>query len=182
MRLPIHASIRSLLERYIDAVREVTGNLPVTDRDPQNPSPCEVGEADSADVVTWRPARRDIAPDFRALHAALGVDLHEDLQVWFGAWWCIPFEAQSDGETVVLSLVGSARDWDRVEDSVHRHVAAQRERGAPLTIPVAALYDGRFVSVENATGAVLLETPRRDPLPLAPSLAAWLDRLAPIPL
>lgn len=182
MRLPIHAAIRSLLERYIDAVREVSGSLPVTDHDPENPSPCEVGAPDAEDVVTWRPARRDIAPDFRPMEALLGAALHEDLQVWFGAWWCVPFEAQSGGETVVLSLVGSARDWERVSETVRRHVDAQRAQGAATTVPVAALYDGRFVSVDNATGAVLLESPRKDPVPVAPSLAAWLDRLAPIPL
>lgn len=182
MRLPIHAALRSLLERYIDAVRAVSGGLPQTDHDPESPSPCEVGAPDAEDVVTWRPARRDIPPDFRPIEAHLGAALHEDLQVWFGAWWCVPFEAQSGGETVVLSLVSGPRDWARVEESLRRHVDAQRAAGAAITVPVAALYDGRFVSVDNATGAVLLEAPRKPPAPVAPSLAAWLDRLVPIPL
>lgn len=182
MRLPIHAALRGLLERYIDAVREVTGTLPVIDHDPAHPSPCEVGTADGDEVITWRPARRDIPPDFRPLEAVLGTALHEDLQVWFGAWWCVPFEAQCGGETVVLSLVGSNSDWARVVDATCRHVEALRERSLALTIPVAALYDGRFVSVDNTTGAVLLEAPRRDALPLAPNLAAWINALLPIPL
>ncbi|MFO0624288.1 MAG: SecY-interacting protein Syd [Polyangiales bacterium] len=182
MRLPIHASLRSLLERYIDAVRAVSGHLPVTDADPDNPSPCEVGVADGDDVVTWRPARREIAPDFRPLEAALGAPLHEDLQVWFGAWWCFPFEAQLGGETFVLSLIGSPGDWDRARESLQRHAEAQAALGEELTVPVAALYDGRYIAVHNRTGEVILDGPRREPLRLAPSLAAWIDRLTPVPL
>lgn len=181
MRLPIHASLRSLLERYIDAVRAVSGGLPVTDADPAAPSPCEVGDAQD-DLVTWRPARREIAPDFRPLESALGAPLHEDLQVWFGAWWCIPFEAQLGGETFVLSLIGSPAEWDRARENILRHAEAQGALGVELTVPVAALYDGRFVAVNNRTGEVVLDGPRREPLRLAPSLAGWLDRLTPVPL
>lgn len=182
MRLPIHASLRSLLERYIDAVREVSGELPVTDVDPANPSPCEVGAGDLSDVVTWRPARREIPPDFRPLEPVLGAPLHEDLQVWFGAWWCIPFEAQLGGETFVLSLIGSPVDWDRVVESLQRHADTQRSRGEEITVPVAALYDGRFIAVNNQSGEVLLDGPRGEAQRIAASLAAWIDRLTPVPL
>lgn len=182
MRLPIHASLRSLLERYIDSVRELSGQLPVTDVDRENPSPCEVGEGDADDVITWRPARRDIPPDFRPLAALLGAPLHEDLQVWFGAWWCMPFEAQLGGETFVLSLVGSPADWTRTQETLRRHVEALREAGARVTVPVAALYDGRFIAVNNASGEVILDGPKREAAVIAPSLAAWLDRLTPVPL
>lgn len=182
MRLPIYASLRSLLERYLDAVWALSGQLPVTDADPAHPSPCEVGAADDADVITWRPARRDIPPDFRPLNALLGATLHEDLQVFFGAWWCIPFEAQAGGETFVLALVGGPADWERTHEVVQRHVDALRESGAALTVPVAALYDGRFVAVNNQSGEVLLDGPRREPVVIAPSLAVWLDALTPVPL
>lgn len=182
MRLPIYASLRSLLERYIDSVREMTGQLPVTDVDPENPSPCEVGAGDADDTVTWRPARRELAPDFRALQGLLGEPLHEDLQVWFGAWWCIPFEAQLGGETFVLSLVGSARDWEQTIEVITRHVEATRAAGGEITVPVAALYDGRYVAVNNQSGAVVLDGPRREASVIAPSLATWLDALTPVPL
>mgnify|MGYP000573645534 CR=1 FL=1 len=81
----------------------------------------------------WRPLdRKDALTDghfsvqcyLDALEAALGAPLHEDLQVWFGAWWCIPFEAQLGGETFVLSLVGSPADWDRACENIARHAEA----------------------------------------------------------
>lgn len=166
---------RRLLDRYLAAAHALSGALPVTEHDPARRSPCEVGDPDASGMVQWRPVPRATSPDVTALEAALGAPLHPDLRAWFGAWWCLPVEAQHGEETLVLVHLGC--------DDEDRAFFANAARLAPGgSVPVASFYDGRYLAVENATGAVRLEGPGLTPTPYAPGLAALLDALTPLPL
>ncbi|MFO0631097.1 MAG: hypothetical protein U0325_36470 [Polyangiales bacterium] len=84
-------------------------------------------------------------------------------------------EAQHGEETLVLVHLGC--------DDEDRAFFANAARLAPGgSVPVASFYDGRYLAVENATGAVRLEGPGLTPTPYAPGLAALLDALTPLPL
>lgn len=171
----VAAAHRSLLDRYLAAAHAVSGALPVTEHDPARRSPCETGAPDASGMIQWRPVPRSSPPDVTALEAALGAPLHPDLRAWFGAWWCLPVEAQHRDETLVLVHLASDDEARVFFDN-----AARVAHGGG--VPVASFYDGRFLTVENATGVVRLEAPGVIPVEYAPSLAALLDALSPLPL
>lgn len=171
-----------LLRRYLDAVRAVSGELPMTEHDPGRPSPCEVTAPDADGNVLWRPVRRVPPSNLADLQRAAGVELSGDLRAWLGAWWCLPFEASLGGESVVVLGLAGPDDEAAFAAQLAGHLSARRARRDPDTVPVAALGDGRFLTVDNAGGAVLLESPARTLGVVAPSLASLLQRLAPLGL
>lgn len=169
---------QAFFDRYLDVVRRATGDLPLTEHDPEWPSPCETGEVDAESMVRWRPIARAPEADFRALEESLGVALRDELKTWLGAWWCLPIEATWREDTVVLRGFANEAEFARFEAGLVRHVRAARA----VTVPVAVFHDDRFVSVDNATGAVLIEDPGRAPSVAAQSLSAFLEALAPVPV
>ena len=58
---------RRFCERYLTAVQEVSGSLPITEHDPATRSPCEVGEPDEHGTVMWRPVSRRPRSDLAAV-------------------------------------------------------------------------------------------------------------------
>lgn len=163
-------------QRYLAAVRAVTGGLPTTEHDPDEASPCVAGAVDEGAMVTWRPVRRAAEADVSALDEALGAPLHPDARAWLARWYCLPIEAAWGDETVVL--FGAASDGE-----LRRFVAAAaRSAAARGAVPVAVLHDGTRVTVENATGRVFFEPAGEAPRAVAACLAEFLDALSPLPL
>lgn len=171
-----------LLRRYLDAVRTVSGELPMTEHDPERPSPCEATAPDAEGNVLWRPVARTPPSPLTDLQRAASVALCGDLVAWLGAWWCLPIEATLGSESVILLGLGGPSDEEAFAAQLGAHLAARRARGDSDSVPVAALGDGRFLTVENATGRVLLESPDKTLGLVAPSLAALLPKLVPLPL
>ena len=171
-----------LLERYLAAVRAVSGDLPMTEHDPLVASPCEVGAPDPDGHVLWRPLRRVPPSDLAALQREAGITLCGDLRAWLSTWWCLPFEATFAGESLVLLGLAGPAEEQAFGAQLRAHLAVRRQRGEADTVPVAALFDGRFLTVDNVSGRVLLESSDGLLGVVGPSLAALLQKVVPLAL
>jgi hypothetical protein len=168
--------------RYLDAVRALTGGDPLSEDDPENPSPCFVGTVDERGLRPWRPVQRgDETGEFSELERALGGPLHPDTRAWFVRWRSLPVEGSWREETVVLGAAASDADLARLVDVAARCLWNHGPGGEP-SVPVAVLYDGRRVRAGNVTGRVwILDADGGERL-VAASLADFLDAITPLPL
>jgi SecY interacting protein Syd len=155
--------------------------------DPDWRSPCEVAaptRADGVDVVAWQPLRRSHADDFAGLERALELTVHPDIKAYYGSFWSGGLEATATEGHVSLILLWNPADADRLIENLLGHALAKRRARAPFTVFFACTEPDSelFLSVDNASGAVLLEKPGARPLrTVAPSLTAFLRGLAPAP-
>lgn len=170
-------ALRQLFERYLTAIQEVSGSLPITEHDPVVRSPCELGAPDADGTVTWRPVQRKPRSDLAMVQREAGVALPDSLRDWFGAWWCLPIEATLFGEPMVLLGITGPDDEVAVAKRWAGHVAARRARGADDTVPVGAFLDGRILTVSCPGGEVRLESPTRSLSFVAASVSDLLGML-----
>jgi len=157
------------------------GRLPRQPHDPRWPSPCEVGAAGDDGQIAWRPVPRESPPDWSGLESALEAPLHPDLAAFYGTFWsdCVPVRADEGGATLIQ--VWNAQDFDRLVENQLGHALQKRRRREPLTLFVACTDESELVlSVDNASGRVVLEQPGQPPQrEVAASLAALLARMQP---
>lgn len=155
--------------------------------DPQWRSPCECGEpfTDPEGVVRvpWRPQpRRQVTDDFAGLERALELTVHQDIKDYYAAYWSAGLEADAPQGPVSLILLWNPADADRLIENLIGHALAKRRSRSPFTVFFACTdADSElFLSVDNASGEVVLEKPGYKPIEVvAASLAEFLQRLTP---
>jgi len=171
------------LRRLLDGFVTLQGarGLPRQPHDPMWPSPCQVGPPEADGQIAWRPVPRDAPPDWSGLEAALEAPLHPDVAAFYGAFWsdCIPVRAQEGGATLIQ--VWNPADFERLVENLLGHALQKRRRREPLTLFVACTDEGDLVlSVDNASGCVVLEQPGQPPQrEVAASLEELLARMQP---
>ena len=177
------SALEGVLDRYVAHCEAETGAPPTQEHDPGWSSPCELGDPDAAGRVHWRPRRRGPRADFGGLEAALEVELHPDIKDFYGSFWGAPIELFAEEGGLTLIQIWNDEDFDRLGENVIGHALAKRRIRAPLTVFVAIADEGEFMlSVDNATGTVVLEEPGSLPTrEISPNLAAFLNRLSPVP-
>ena len=175
----VSRELARLLDDYV-ALHAATG-LPRQPFDPQWVSPCQADEPDDRGLIGWRPVRRHQPPDWTGLESALEIALHPDAAAFYGSFWCdcIPVQAQEGGATLIQ--VWNDRDFDRLIENLLGHALQKRRAGDALTFFLAPTDESNFVlSLDNATGAVVLEQPAQRPQrKVANSLAELLARMQP---
>jgi SecY interacting protein Syd len=173
----LDAFVKRYLERYPQLVDPF---------DAQWRSPCEVGapfkSADGVELIEWRPLRRSFADDFAGLERALEVPIHDDIKAYYGGFWSGGLEATAAEGHVSLILLWNPTDAERLLENLIGHALAKRRARAPLTVFFACTEPDSelFLSIDNATGEVVLEAPGAKPLrTVAPSLTVFLRGLVP---
>ena len=73
-----------LLDRYLAAVRRVSGALPLTEHGPDAASPYELGAPDAKGHALWRPIRREPPSDLAVIEREAAIALSADLRAWLG--------------------------------------------------------------------------------------------------
>lgn len=157
--------------------------------DPDWRSPCEYGEPfagpDGEPRILWRPVRRQVpADDLAGLERALETPLHADIKDYYGTYWSGGLEATAPEGHVSLILLWNAADADRLVENLIGHALAKRQARSPFTVFFACTEPDAdtFLSIDNATGRIVLEEPGRAPLrTVADNLEAFLDTLVPAP-
>ena len=157
----------------------MTGSLPTQPHDPRWPSPCQVGDAQADGTIRWQPRERDTEADFSGLEHALDVELHPDIKCFYGSYWSGSLALEADEGGLTLIQIWNDDDFDRLVENILGHALAKQRARAPLTIFIACTDEDDFIlSVDNATGCVVLEEPGKRPIKeVSPSLAEFLDRL-----
>ncbi len=151
-------------------------------------SPCEleapVMASSGERIVRWQPTRRQVADDFAGVERALEITVHADVRSYYGSYWSGGLEATASEGHVSLLLLWNTEDADRLQENLIGHAIAKQRARAPFTVFFACTEPDSdlFLAVDNATGRVVLEKPGHKPIrEVAPSLAAFLDRLTPAP-
>ena len=174
-------ALRRFVGGYVNAYPDLTEVF-----DPDWRSPCEVGEPytgrDGVEVVRWRPVERRYAADFAGLENALEEPIHPDIEAYYGTYWAGGLEAAAPDGHVSLILLWSPADAERLVENLIGHALAKQRARAPFSVFFACTEEDSelFLSVENATGRVLLERPGYKPIrAVAESLAEFLGVLEP---
>ena len=160
--------------------------------DPDWRSPCERGEPfvgpGGTRLVRWQPVRRPAFQredgDFAGLERALEVPIHADIKAYYGSYWSAGLEATAPDGHVSLIFLWNREDADRLIENLIGHSIAKRRARSPFTVFFACTEPESelFLSIDNASGAVMLEKPGHKPLRrVADSLAEFLTRLEPAP-
>jgi SecY interacting protein Syd len=180
-------NVRTALAGFVDRALARYGTF----HDPFDPewrSPCEVGEpvrgTDGSLVVPWRPLKRAHADDFAPLERALEVPIHPDIKAYYGAYWSGGLEATAPEGHVSLILLWNPEDSERLVENLIGHALAKRRARSPFTVFFACTEPDSdlFLSVDNESGAVVLERPGDRPLrQVRGSLIELLDGLEPAP-
>ncbi len=177
----VASELDTFVERYVQQYPQLIDPF-----DPQWRSPCETGEPftalDDERYVSWRPLRRAFADDFAGLERALETTIHPDIKAYYGRYWSGGLEATAQEGHVSLILLWNPADAERLVENLIGHALAKRRARAPFTVFFACTEpeSDLFLSVDNASGQVVLEAPGAKPIrTVAPSLTAFLRGLVP---
>ncbi len=176
------SALTRLLDQWIQAYAAAHGTLPVQPHDANWQSPCQTTAPDSDGNIHWRPVERQDPADFSGLERALEQPVHPDIKAYYGSFWseCIP-ATTTEGELTLIQI-WNAEDFDRLIENIIGHAFAKSRIKAPLTLFFAHTDDDELIlSVDNASGEVVLEHPGERPLrTVADTLAEFLTRLDPV--
>lgn len=181
---PVISALHNLMQR----IQQEYGPLSA-EYDAQWRSPCEVGEPftapdDGQQRIHWQPTARQYLNDFAGLENALETQVHPSIKAYYGAFWSAHLETRAKDGTVSLLQIWNEEDRERlIENLVGHHLVQKRAKG-PLSFFFACTEPDSdlILTVENASGAVLLERPGARPLrQVSDSLADFLQTLAPAP-
>lgn len=177
----VASALDAFVERYVEQYPQLIDPF-----DPQWRSPCETGEPfvarDDERCVAWRPLRRAFADDFAGLERALETTIHADIKAYYGRYWSGGLEATAQEGHVSLILLWNPADAERLVENLIGHALAKRRARAPFTVFFACTEpeSDLFLSIDNASGQVVLEAPGAKPIrTVAPSLTVFLRGLVP---
>jgi len=179
---PVTQALGDFVARYLEQYPTLVDPF-----DPDWRSPCEIAaptRVEGVDVVPWRPLPRAHADDFAGLEHALELTVHPDVRAYYGSYWSGGLEATAVEGHVSLILLWNPADAERLIENLLGHALAKRRARAPFTVFFACTEPDSelFLSVDNDSGAVVLEKPGARPLrTVAPSLTAFLRGLVPAP-
>jgi SecY interacting protein Syd len=108
--------------------------------------------------------------------------IHPDIKAYYGSFWSGGLEATAAEGHVSLILLWNPADAERLIENLIGHSIAKRRVRAPFTVFFACTeFDSElFLSVDNDTGAVVLETPGAKPMRrVASSLTVFLRGIEP---
>lgn len=174
---PVATAIRRLADEVVERARADTGALPTVEHDPDWPSPCIAGPvADGR--VPWHSVPMARAPDFGRLARALEVPIHTDLVQYFGTVWSAPLPVRFEGNELELLQLWNEQDFEHLLANLIGHALEKKRVRQPLSLFFALVDDDRFLSLDNQSGAVGLETVGlRTVFPVTPTLSEFLHRV-----
>jgi SecY interacting protein Syd len=159
----------------------------ITRHDPEWPSPCEQGQPwqdeDGEWLTRWQPIpRHSTADDFSSLESALELEIHPDIKTHYGRYWSANLEAVAPEGHVSLLYLWNQQDVDRLIENLIGHAVACRHNRTPFSVFFACTEPDSdfYLTINNTTGAVQLETPGKKPLRrIADSLSDFMALLVP---
>lgn len=148
--------------------------------DPEWRSPCELHQ--DTELTWWRPARQEAPVSFAGLEHALECGIHPDIKSYYGSYWSGTLEADSEEGRVSLIQLWNRKDFDRLIANLIGHAMAKRRLGQTFTLFFANTDPDSelFLSIDNASGAVMLEEPGKPVLrEVETDIRRFLGRLTP---
>ena len=172
----------SALDRLFErALAAQSGDAFAAPFDPEWRSSCETGETRDG-MTFWRPVMQPAPVDFSHLENALEFPIHADIKTFYSRYWAGGIEARSTEGPVSLIQLWNYDDYERLVANLIGHALAQKRARAPFTVFVATTDPDSelFLSIDNASGKVMLEEPGKLPIrEVDDNIADFLDRLTP---
>ena len=148
--------------------------------DPDWRSDCE--QLQRGALTYWRPVTQSPQISFDGIANAVEVPIHPDIVSYYSSYWSGTLEASSVEGQVSLIQLWNTEDFERLRANLIGHALNKMRLKHALTVffantePESEL----FLSIDNETGAVLLEEPGRRPIRQVESdIATFLARLKP---
>jgi|TARA_B110000977_G_C11090460_1_gene496634 SecY interacting protein Syd len=143
-------------------------------------SPSELHQA--LDLTYWKPIRQQAAVSFEGLSHALELEIHPDIVAYYTSYWSGTLEADSAEGRVSLIQLWNLEDFDRLIANLVGHAMAKQKSREAFTVFIANTDPDTeiFLSIDNSSGAVLLEEPGKPPLrQVETDIHTFLRRLKP---
>lgn len=178
----VEQALSDLLDRWVALYRSTHGTLPRQPFELEWPSPCQRGQPDRSGYIEWLPVRRTTAPDFTGLERALERDIHPDIKQFVGTFYAEVIAGKTSEGGVQLVQIWNDADFDRLIENTLGHALAKFRNQQDLTLFFATTdEDEYFLSIDNDSGAVLLESPGLAPIrEVARDIATFLTRVEPV--
>jgi|GEM_PF-469198 len=146
-----------------------------TIHDSQWPSSCEVGHpylTKHGTMIGWRPILRQPQAEhpnddlFQGLENALELTIHPTIKTHYSRYWSGHLEAQAPQGPVSLIYLWNEEDAQRLIENLIGHAVACRQNRVPFSAFFACtdLDSDYYLTVNNDTGQVQLETPGKRPI------------------
>lgn len=172
----------NFFKRYINTIELQTAKLPITEYNPDWPSPCQQGDLFMSEQmlasIYWKPVKREKNNDLSGLEQAMEIELHPALKTFFCAYWSDQINAIFQQGNLTLMFVWNKADLKRLIENQIGHALNKLRNKQTLTFFIACTDSDYIISLENDSGKVVLERPGY-PVEkvLANSLGEFIDEL-----
>ena len=112
------------------------------------------------------------------------ITIHPDIKAYYGAFWAAGLEAEAADGHVSLLFLWNPEDVARLNENLIGHALAKQRAKCGMTVFFACTEPDSelFLSIDNDSGAVVLEKPGFRPIrQVADDLASFLTTLIPRP-
>ncbi|EWH11928.1 SecY interacting protein Syd [Catenovulum agarivorans DS-2] len=143
-------------------------------------SPC-VNKVDEAQgLCSWQPIQREQSVNLDNINQALSLELHPDVVAFYCSFFAPTLDAEFAGNQLNLIQAWNAQDFTILQENIIGHLLMKQKLKQAPTVFIAATDDDQYIiSVDNQTGAVMLEMVGRNPQrQLADSLASFILQLS----
>jgi len=164
---------------YLQAFSNCLDSLPQVF--PLGASSCIVGEFSADAPAYWQPVACEPPMDFGNIATALELDLHPDINAFYGHFYAGGLMFDSPWGSGELLQVWSEQDLGLLQQNLIGHLMMKQKLQQPATWFVGVLDDGDWMlTVNNGDGSVWREFPGALPdVQLAANLAEFIDQLRP---
>lgn len=138
-------------------------------------------QGDSAEPVQWSHVVREQAGSFDNVRTALALELHADIDAFYGSYWAGPLHFDAQWGVGELIQVWNDDDFARLQQNIIGHLMMKRKLKQPPTWFIGVTEQGeQMLCVKNDDGSVWLETPGEQPATqVADSLTELLQQIRP---
>lgn len=158
-----NTTLDNFFKRYLNTIEAETGQLPITEHDSSWTSSCQQGEMFLSEQMVasihWQPVLRDENTDLAGIEEALETPLHPDIHSFFTRYWSEHIDCIFQQGNLSLIFVWNEQDMQRLIENQLGHALTKIRNRQTLTFFIACTDSDYIISIENDTGAVVLERP-----------------------
>ncbi|WP_299182786.1 SecY-interacting protein [uncultured Neptuniibacter sp.] len=177
------SGIKAALDRFVQKFNQLHTDAPLIPYNAQWPSDCYQENAAEGTLVRWRPTPQRKTNDmFIRIGEALEESIHPDVEAFYSQYWSDPLPATCHDGDLSLIQAWNSEDMERLRSNLVGHALSKRQQKRPLTFFIACTEpdDDYFISVDNYSGEIWLETPGKPPIrKLADNLSTFLLSVEP---
>jgi SecY interacting protein Syd len=148
--------------------------------DPDWTSTCEIEHM--GNTSHWRPTPQINPLDFSGLANAAETPIHSDIQSYYSSFWSGSLQGKTKEGPISLIQLWNPEDFDRLIENLVGHLFMKMKAKQSFTIFFATTeeHSEYFLSIDNATGKILLEEPGKPPVrEIESDIATFLNRIEP---